>query len=187
MTQIPKNVARQFTQRLDATKATAEHAAEATFEAAGTMLSAVLKGQRIYVCAAPGRVMLAQHFAQLMAGTFEHERPGLPVIALNGVDSQIDTVAAAIRAAGGGGDVLFVIAENELDEVLPAIHSAHERDMQVVLLSNGLEEVIEPHLHTSDRLICTNSDSVGTLIQAQLLLVHTLVSLIDRQLLGLSE
>lgn len=187
MIQIPENVTRQLDQRLAAVDDCAKQAAHETFEAAGSLLSAVLNGRRIYVCACNARVMLAQHFAQLMCGQFEHERPGLPVIALTGMSNEISSVADAIRAAGSVDDVLFVIAEQETGAVLPAIHSAHERDMQVVLLTNGREEVVEPHLHTSDRLICTNTEQRGTQLQTHLLLIHTLVGLIDRQLLGINE
>ncbi|HSH83834.1 MAG TPA: hypothetical protein VK979_01555 [Guyparkeria sp.] len=156
-------------------------------EAAGVILAAVLNGQRVLSCGARERSDLAHYFARLMTGQLEHPRPGLPVMALSEYPGGKEPFVRSIRALGAQNDVLFAVSCNAVDGVLPALRAAHERDMQIVLLSAGSEEVIAPHLESQDRLICLPTERPGIAYQAQVHCIHTLVDLVDRQLLGLSD
>lgn len=156
-------------------------------EAAGVILTAVLNGQRVLSCGARERSDLAHYFARLMTGQLEHPRPGLPVMALSEYPGGKEPFVRSIRALGAQNDVLFAVSCNAVDGVLPALRAAHERDMQIVLLSTGSEEVIAPHLESQDRLICLPTGRPGIAYAAQVHCIHTLVDLVDRQLLGLSD
>ncbi|HER34833.1 MAG: hypothetical protein JXJ30_08715 [Halothiobacillaceae bacterium] len=158
-----------------------------TLEAAGVILSTVLNGQRVLCCGARERNDLAHYFARLMTGQLEHPRPGLPVMALSEYPGGKEPFVRSIRALGAQQDVLFAVSCNAVDGVLPAVRAAHERDMQVVLLSAGSEDVIAPHLESQDRLICIATERRGIAYEAQLRSLHILVDLIDRQLLGLTD
>lgn len=160
---------------------------EPLLQAAGAMLHTVLNGQKILVCGARERSQLAAHFARLMVGQFEHERPGLPVISLQEFPGGHEPYAKAIRALGAHNDVLFAIARHDTDGLEPALKAARERDMIVVLLTSGNNEQLMADMSTHDSLLCLESNAEGVVHEAQLILIHTLCDLIDRQLLGIAE
>jgi len=155
--------------------------------AAGNMLHAVLQGHRILTCGARERAHLSAHFARLMIGQFEHERPGLPTIAIQEFPGGSEPYAKAIRALGGHGDVLFGIARNGIEGLEAAIDAARERDMQLVLMTSGDPDEISATLSSQDSLICIESTRSAIVHEAQLMVIHTLCDLIDRQLLGLDN
>lgn len=161
---------------------------EAILHAAASMLQAIMSGHKILVCGARERSQLAAHFARLMVGQFEHNRPGLPVIALQEFPGGQEPYAKAIRALGGVDDILFVIARRDADGMQPAITAAHERGMVVVLLTGShdathLTNILQPQ----DGLVCLEQENEHLVHEAELIIVHTLCDLIDRQLLGLPE
>ncbi len=160
---------------------------EAIFHAAALMLQAIMAGQKILVCGARERSQLAAHFARLMVGQFEHNRPGLPVIALQEFPGGHEPYAKAIRALGSTDDILFVIAKRDADGMQAAITAAHERGMMIILLTGSNHpEPLCTALHPQDSLICLAQESEHLVHEAELMIVHTLCDLIDRQLLGLS-
>ncbi|OYY55825.1 MAG: hypothetical protein B7Y53_03095 [Halothiobacillus sp. 28-55-5] len=161
--------------------------AEPLLQAAGTLLHAVLNGQKILVCGARERSQLAAHFARLMVGQFEHDRPGLPVIALQDFPGGREPYAKAIRAFGTHNDILFVIARRDTDGLEPALDAARERGMTIVLLTSGSSELLMANIQTQDCLICLDAQVERIVHEAQLIIMHTLCDLIDRQLLGIVE
>ncbi|ANJ66519.1 hypothetical protein A9404_03225 [Halothiobacillus diazotrophicus] len=160
---------------------------EPLLQAAGAMLHTVLNGQKILVCGARERSQLAAHFARLMVGQFEHERPGLPVISLQEFPGGHEPYAKAIRALGAQNDVLFAIARHDSDGLQPALKAARERGMVIVLLTSGNTERLMAEMSTQDSLLCLESNGEGIVHEAQLILIHALCDLIDRQLLGITE
>jgi len=155
--------------------------------AAGHMLHVVLQEHRILTCGARECSHLAAYFAHLMIGQFKHERPGLPTIAIQEFPGGSEPYAKAIRALGGHGDVLFGIARNGTEGLEAVIDAARERDMQLVLLTSGDPNEISATLSSQDSLICIESTRAAIVHEAQLMVIHTLCDLIDRQLLGLDN
>ncbi len=161
--------------------------AEPLLQAAGTLLHAVLNGQKVLVCGARERSQLAAHFARLMVGQFEHDRPGLPVIALQDFPGGREPYAKAIRALGTHNDILFAIARRDADGLEPALEAARERGMTIVLLTSGSSALLSANIQTQDCLICLDTNVERIAHEAQLIIMHTLCDLIDRQLLGIAE
>lgn len=181
-------VQQRLRRTLDALDRVLNPQAEAIFHAAASMLHAIMNGQKILVCGARERSQLAAHFARLMVGQFEHNRPGLPVIALQEFPGGHEPYAKAIRALGGSDDILFVIARRDADGMQPAIKAAHERGMAVVLLTGSQNRAdLSQSLQPQDSLICLTPEGEHLVHEAELIVVHTLCDLIDRQLLGLTE
>lgn len=189
MTQENPNMLQVVQNRLKNTLQNLEQAldplSEPLLQAAGAILHAVLNGQKILVCGARERAHLAAYFARLMVGQFEHDRPGLPVVALQEFPGGHEPYAKAIRALGTQNDVLLAIARHDADGLQPAVTAAHERGMGVVLLTSGSREMLSPSMSSNDSLLCIESSHPGTVHEAQLIIIHTLCDLIDRQLLGL--
>ena len=181
-------VQQRLRRTLDALDRVLNPQAEAILHAAASMLHAIMSGQKILVCGARERSQLAAHFARLMVGQFEHNRPGLPVIALQEFPGGHEPYAKTIRALGNADDILFVIARRDADGMQPAIAAAHERGMAVVLLtgSKNLDHA-SLTLLPQDSLICLAPEGEHLVHEAELIIVHTLCDLIDRQLLGLTE
>lgn len=153
--------------------------------AAGIMLQAILQGNRILACGVRERSQLAAHFARLMIGQFEHERPGLPTMALQEFPGGREPFAKAIRALGGQGDVLFAIGRNDTEGLQAALEAGREREMQRILLTCGEEDTLRDALQTRDCLICLPPGRAALAHEGQLMVIHALCDLIDRQLLGL--
>src|SRR5690606_4815448 len=114
--------------------------------AARMMTQALLADGKILACGNGGSASDAQHFSGELLNRFELERPGLPAIALTTDSSTLTSIAndyefneifsKQVRALGHPDDVLLAISTSGNSEnVLRAIHSAHERGMKVVALT----------------------------------------------------
>ncbi|MDD3608247.1 MAG: SIS domain-containing protein [Halothiobacillaceae bacterium] len=182
---MPSPVEQRLRESLDGIESALQPIGDELMQAAGLMLHTVIGGQRLLVCGVRERATLAAHFARLMVGQFEHERPGLPAIALQEFPGGEEPYAKAIRALGGGGDVLFAIGRDGLHGLEPALRAARERDMRLVILTSGQSEHLRPSFSADDSLLCLPPGRARTLHEAQLVAVHLLCDLIDRQLLGL--
>jgi D-sedoheptulose 7-phosphate isomerase len=141
---------------------------------------------------------LAQCFAATFVGRHERDRPELAAMALNsdpvwltsgaqqyGLDQ---VFAKQVRALGLPGDVLLVVSvHGEAENVLQAIHAAHERELTVVALTGQSGGKIRSLLRETDVHIGVPSDKPARIHEVQLLVLHGLCDGVDSQLLGEQE
>ena len=93
--------------------------------------------------------------------------------------------AKQVRALGHDGDVLLAISTSgNSDNVLRAIHAAHERGVSVVALTGKDGGLIAGELLTNDIEIRAPSDRTCRIQELHILIIHCLCDLIDAQLLG---
>ena len=179
--------------------ATAQTVAEALSErieaAAITITDCLLSDGKILCCGNAGSAAHSQHFTTLMLNGFEHERPGLPAVALSSDTSTLTAIAQdhrfeevfakQIRALGHAGDILmlFTICGTSAN-ILAAANAAHDRDMRIVALTGRDGGAVPPLLEDSDVEIRVPSDSSARIQEAHLLVAHCLCDLIDHRLFG---
>jgi D-sedoheptulose 7-phosphate isomerase len=149
-------------------------------------------------CGNGGSAADAQHFASEMVNRFEHERPGLPAIALTTDSSTLTSIAndyaydlvfaKQVRALGQPTDVLVAITTSgNSPSIAAAVEAAHEQDLAVVALTGREGGRLAGLLREGDVEIRVPADSTARIQEVHLLVIHCLCDLIDAQLLGLGH
>jgi D-sedoheptulose 7-phosphate isomerase len=179
-----------------ATKQTAADAIAESIVAAGRVMSdALLADGKILSCGNGGSAADAQHFSSELLNRFEMERPGLPAMALTTDASTITSIsndysyeeifAKQVRALGRPGDVLLGISTSGNSEnVIRAIHAAHERGMRVVAFSGRDGGRMADIFAEGDVEIRVPATRTARIQEVHLLVIHCLCDLIDTTLLG---
>lgn len=159
------------------------------------MFSALSNGNKILACGNGGSAAHCQHFAAELIGRFERERLPLPALALT-ADSSILTAISndynyvnifskQIQALGQTGDVLLAFSTSgNSANVLAAICTAKERDMNVVALTGKPNKLMSQHLLNSDVHICIPHYRTARIQELHLLILHCICDGIDVALFG---
>ena len=194
---------------IDAEKRIEEHIAESiavkqaaanqivpSIASAGRLMSqSLLDEGKILSCGNGGSAGDAQHFSAELLNRFEMERPGLPCMALTTDSSTITAIAndysyeeifaKQVRALGRKNDVLLAISTSGNSEnVSRAIVAAHEREMQVVVLSGRDGGRMADLLVDGDVEIRVPATRTARIQEVHLVVLHCLCDLIDTILLG---
>ncbi len=192
---LQQRVFENFQASIDAKKSAAAHLPLAITQASEAMVQCLLNGGKILSCGNGGSAGDAQHFSSELLNRFERERPALPAIALSTDSSTITSIAndysyaeifsKQIRALGQKGDVLLAISTSGNSEnIIEAIHAAHDREMIVIALTgkNGGEiaNIIQPN----DTEVRVATESTARIQEVHLLIIHCLCDLVDIQLFG---
>ena len=162
--------------------------------AAAAMTRSLLEDGKILSCGNGGSAADAQHFSSELLNRFELERPGLPALALTTDSSTLTSIAndysyveifaKQVRALGQPLDVLLAISTSGNSEnVLRAIHAAHERGLRVVALTGRDGGVIAGALRPDDIEIRVPAERTCRIQEVHLVIIHALCDLIDAELL----
>ncbi len=159
------------------------------------MVSCLVNGNKILSCGNGGSAGDAQHFSSELLNRFERERPSLPAIALTTDSSTITSIAndysyrevfsKQIKALGQAGDVLLAISTSgNSNNVVDAIHAAHQRQMKVIALTGRSGGEIASQLDSQDIEIRVPAEKTARIQEVHLLTIHCLCDLIDNKLFG---
>lgn len=190
---MDQRVRRHFEDSI-ATKQAAVVLAPVIAAAAATMTRCLLEDGKILSCGNGGSAADAQHFSSELLNRFELERPGLPAVALTTDSSTLTSIAndysyveifaKQVRALGQPADVLLAISTSGNSEnVLRAIHAAHERGLRVVALTGRDGGAIANMLAGDDIEIRVPAERTCRVQEVHLLIIHCLCDLIDAELL----
>ena len=190
---MDERVRRHFQDSI-ATKQAAIVLAPTIAEAAALMTRCLLEDGKILSCGNGGSAADAQHFSSELLNRFELERPGLPAMALTTDSSTITSIAndyafvevfaKQVRALGQSTDVLLAISTSGNSEnIVRAIHAAHERGVKVVALTGRDGGAIANTLAGNDIEIRVPADRTCRIQEVHLLIIHCLCDLIDAELL----
>ncbi|MFP5505918.1 MAG: phosphoheptose isomerase [Gammaproteobacteria bacterium] len=188
-------IAQHFNDSLQITQQSLNAVAPGIAHAAEAITRALLGEHKVLCCGNGGSAALAQLFAAVMLNRFEMERPGLPGIALGADGATLTSIASdyefadvyakQIRALGQPGDILLAVSTGgNSANVLGAIDAAHDRDMTVVALTGRDGGLTSDLLAGQDVEIRVPAQNSARIHEVHVLIIHSLVDLIDRQLLG---
>ncbi len=179
-----------FQASIETKRAAVEVLTAPIIQAADKMVQCLLAGHKILSCGNGGSAADAQHFSSEMLNRFEAERPALPAIALTTDSSTLTSIAndyhydqifsKQILALGQQGDVLLAITTSgNSKNIISAIEAAHERGMEIVVLTGRKGGGLNGVLHEEDSMLCVPSDSTARIQETHLLIIHCLCDLID--------
>jgi D-sedoheptulose 7-phosphate isomerase len=96
-----------------------------------------------------------------------------------------DTFSRQVKAIGKPGDLLFVIVDDgHKANLIQAIQAAHDREMNVVVLSAREKSDITSLMHAEDHEIALNDLSPTAATPLLMVVVNALCSLVDSKLFG---
>ena len=190
---MDERVRRHFLDSI-ATKQASIDLAPTIAAAAAMMTRCLLEDGKVLSCGNGGSAADAQHFSSELLNRFELERPGLPAVALTTDSSTLTSIAndyafveifaKQVRALGQPADVLLAISTSGNSEnVLRAIHAAHERGLRVVALTGRDGGAMAGALGAADIEIRVPAERTCRIQEVHLLVIHCLCDLIDAELL----
>ena len=185
----------QFEDSARTKQAVAERLAQPIADAVELIAAALADGHRLLACGNGGSAADAQHLAAELVGRFERERPALPAIALTtdtsiltaiGNDYGYDEIfARQVRGIGTPGDLLLAISTSgNSANVVRAIETAHQREMQVIALTGRGGGRIASLLAEGDLLLDVPQTRTARIQEVHLLIIHCLCDGVDALLLG---
>ncbi|EMP57497.1 SIS domain-containing protein [Marinobacter koreensis] len=195
MTDTEQQISQWFATHMELTAQTASTALPQIEPVADAMVNALLQDGKLIACANGSANILTQYFCTTLLNRLEHDRPALPAINL-GADATTysaicrdnrfnDTFSRQVRAIGKPGDLLLVIVEDgHKANLIQAIQAAHDREMQVVVVSAREKSDITSLLHPEDHEIALNNLGIVDAPPLMLLVLNTLCRLIDQKIFG---
>ena len=195
MTDTEQRINQWFASHMEHTAQAASTAGPAIEQVAQAFVDALLQDGKIITCANGNANVLAQYFCTALLSRFDQDRPALPAINL-GADATTysaicrdnrfnDTFSRQVRAIGKPGDLLFVIVDDgHKANLIQAIQAAHDREMNVVVLSARQKTDIDSLLQPEDFGISLDNLNSHTATPVMLVILNILCSLIEQQLFG---
>ena len=159
------------------------------------LVHCLLNNGKIFVCGQGGSAANGLHFSTAMLNYFEVERPGLPVISLTadpafltacGHEGHFEHMfARQLQALGQAGDVLLMLSTSgNAMSLLNVVHAAHDREMDVVVLSGRDGGLIVNHLGPEDIELRVPGETAAHIREIHLAILHCFCDLIDQSLFG---
>ena len=167
-------------------------------QAGKLMVQCLLCNHKILSCGNGGSAADAQHFSSEMLNRFKAERPSLPAIALTTDASTVTSIAndygyeeifsRQIKGLGASGDILLAMSTSSRSKnILNAVDAAHQREMNVIVLTGRDGGEIATLLTTNDVEVRVPVESTARIQETHLLIIHCLCDIIDHQLFKCSE
>jgi len=167
-------------------------------QAAKMMLQSLKSGRKVLSCGNGGSAADAQHFSSELLNRFLLERPALPAIALTTDTSTMTSIAndyhydtvfsRQLEALGQAGDTLLAISTSgNSGNVLNAIKTAHEKNINCVILSGRDGGKIPEIIHENDVEIRVPANSTARIQEVHLLTIHCLCDTIDQEMFSKQE
>jgi phosphoheptose isomerase len=188
-------ISRGFQETIELIAASVDMLVDPLHRASDVCSEALLREQKILSCGNGAAAAVAEMFTTHLLHRFEHDRPALPALCLNGDGINLSAVAAAsnandlysrqVRALGQPGDILVCVAGGGGNaSIIQAIRAAHDRDVRVILLSGGGCADVASLLLPEDIELRVPSERLPRVIEMQTMIIHSLCELIDQALFG---
>lgn len=195
MTQLEDRVKHFFGVSIEAHIAAADTLAPVIAQAGLQLANSLLKDGKIFLCGNGASAANCMHFSMAMLNHFDVERPSLPVITLStdiavmtsfASDGHYDQVfARQIQALGQENDILLALSTSgNADNLLQAVHAAHDRGMDTIVLSGRDGGVLANHLGPEDIEVRVLGDTAAQIRQTHLFILHCFCDLIEQSLFG---
>ncbi len=184
-----------FAAHVELMQMAATGAVDSLSRASELIFHALLSGHKLIGCGDAAGTSLVRYFCTLLLGRCERRRPGLPAVSLAdntgtlmAIHDEFDpeqVFARQINTLGQAGDILLVVCSApSRPRISGATAAAHERDLGIVALGPEEDTALERSLLPSDVLIALPGTDQTRNQELNLVYLHALCELIDRQLLG---
>ncbi len=195
---ITERVKAHFKKNIETMQLASQALAEKIAVAAKMMAVCLINNHKILACGNGGSAADAQHFSAELLNRFETERPPLAAIALTtdsstltsiGNDYSFDLVfSKQVKALGQAQDILLAISTSGNSEnVIQAVHMAHNNQMQVIALTGKDGGRIGQILEVGDIELRVPANTTCRIQEVHLLILHCLCDAIDQQLFATEE
>ncbi|MFT6957833.1 MAG: D-sedoheptulose 7-phosphate isomerase [Halieaceae bacterium] len=188
-------IANSFQSTIESISLSVDDLAEPLERASEAMTNALVNDHKIIACGNGADAAIAQLLICHLQHNLEHERPGLPAMALSQDAASITAIAnyegldeiysRQLNALGQAGDVLVCInsatAAANLERV---IQSGHKRNMPVILLSTTRDSTLIDLLEPEDIALMVNAARHTRALELHTMVIHSLCELIDHHLFG---
>ena len=154
-------------------------------QAADTLLASIMQGQRVALCARNETLFLAQVASTLLQRGMVQPRPCLPAMLLAPLPDERTHYPQHFGSLLSPGDVLWVFALGEHDEIGDIINNAHDLGIKLIILGAPLPNALSTQLGEDDVLIQLSAPSPASLLEGALSAVHAVCDALDHRLLGL--
>lgn len=163
---------------------------------AGEMLAGSFdRGGKVLSCGNGGSASDATHFTAEMVGRFQLERDGLAAISLTSDIAVLTAVAndygyqnlfaRQVKALGREGDLLLAISTSgNSQNIIQAIHQAHQSRLRVIALTGGSGGTVATTLKPTDLEIRVPSTITARIQELHILIIHCLCDLVEHLLFG---
>lgn len=193
--ELDKQVERMFQQSIAAKIDCADAVTPMVVRAGLALADCLLGDHRVLACGNGGSALGAQALVVTLMNQGERERPGLPVLLLDGSSAALhaieqdygmqDVLARQVRALGQPGDRLVLLTRSgTASSLLNAVTAAHERGMQVIAITAGDGGHLPALLDENDIEIRLPLLSRFRIYEMQILLSFALCELVEFQLFG---
>lgn len=194
---IFETIINSFNGHIDAISGHTETLTPHIAEAAHLLVHTLLEGNRIICCSAGYSFPAAQHFCSEMDGLNLH-RPALPCLLLGSnlqntltmldAEQQNDQYARQLRALGNEGDTLLVLSSSGQEKsLINAIHTACERQLSIVSINSGSDELLTAATHGNCVNIPLRGLSKPQALAMQFVIINLLSDLTEQLLFGQLE
>ncbi|MFW8565974.1 phosphoheptose isomerase [Orrella sp. 11846] len=188
-------LAKHFDDHVEVTHRTLEALATPLEVAIEACFQTLTNGGKLLACGNGGSAADAQHFIAELVGRFERERLPLAGVTLSADTSILTAVgndygyeqvfARQVAALGQPGDILVAISTSgNSGNVLQAIQTAHECEMNVIALTGRDGGQIGQMLYETDVHLCVPHERTMRIQEMHILLLHLICEGIDTLLLG---
>ncbi|MEW5839323.1 MAG: hypothetical protein AB1717_10915 [Pseudomonadota bacterium] len=153
--------------------------------AADTLLESIMQGQRVLLLARRETLFTAQIASGLLQRGMLQTRPALPALLCAPLPDDSSHYPAHVSSLANPGDVLWVFAQYDHEELSALIDSAHELGLKLILLATPLPQTLNRQLEESDVLIQLAAPTQASLNECALSAVHAICDALDHRLLGM--
>ncbi|HES75798.1 MAG TPA: hypothetical protein ENO09_02180 [bacterium] len=153
--------------------------------AADNLLDCMMQGQRVALCARHETLFFAQVASGLLQRGMVQPRPSLPAMLLAPLPDERTYYPQHFGSLVSPGDILWIFALSEHDELNTLIDNAHDLGMKLIILSAPLPNELSQQLLESDVLIQLAAPTPASLLESALSAVHAVCDALDRRLLGM--
>lgn len=195
MSSSEDNISHWFASHMEHTAMAGSHAAPLIPAAADLIVQTLLSDGKVMTCANGSANTLAQYFCTSLLGRLEQDRPGLPAVNL-GADATTysaicrdnrfnETFARQVTALGKPGDSLLVFVDDgHKANLIQAIQAAHDREINVIVLSAREKTDISALLQAHDLEITLNDLDPVSATPIMMLITSILCRLVEENLFG---
>lgn len=188
-------VSHWFAEHMEHTAMAASLAGPVIPDIADALVSSLLSDGKILACANGNANTIAQYFCTALLGRLGQDRPGLPAINL-GADATTysaicrdnrfnETFARQVTAIGKPGDVLVVFVDDgHKANLIQAIQAAHDRDIDVIVISAKDKTDISSLLQPQDLELTLGDLDPVTATPIMMLITGVLCRLVEQNLFG---